>query len=205
MEQFKTFIYCILPFALFSCSSKPDVKIISKFSNGKVREKYAYADPSDTTSYIDTKYHENGQVLYRGEFVKNKKEGYWVWYFSNGILRDSATYREGEFTGRRVHWDSSGHLFKLEIIEGPCYDCCCDGLVTNYYPDGKVQDEARMYKGKYDGKYVYFYKNGQPKKEEYFSADIKNGITPFNDYFLKIANKETAPISVPLGIIEIST
>jgi antitoxin component YwqK of YwqJK toxin-antitoxin module len=175
MVQFKFLIYPILLFALISCKSKPEVKIISIFSSGKVQEIYTYVNPSDTTSYIDTKYHDNGQILYHGEFVKDKKEGYWVWYSSNGILRDSATYHQNEFIGRRVHWDSLGHLIKLEIIEGPCSDCCCDGVVTNYYPNGKVQDQAHMYNGKHDGKYEYYYENGQPKKEEYFSADIKNG------------------------------
>jgi antitoxin component YwqK of YwqJK toxin-antitoxin module len=160
---------------LFSCKVKPKVKVISKFLTGNVQETYTYNNPSDTTSYLDTKYYHNGNVFYQGHFIKNKKEGHWVWYFSNGILKDSATYHQGEFIGRRAHWDSLGHLRKLELINGPCYDCCCDGVVMNYYPNGKMQDQAQIFKGERDGKYVYFYLNGQPKKEEHFSADVKNG------------------------------
>ena len=79
----------------------------------------------------------------------------------------------GRFTGRRVRWDSLGRLTKVELIDGPCYESCCDGIVISYYPNGKPESEAHMYNGKEQGKYVYYYDNGQPKKEEYFNQDKK--------------------------------
>ena len=162
-------------FGLFSCENKQKVKIVSRYDNGNVKETYTYLNSSDSLSYLDTKYHDNGKILYQGRYENGKQEGAWVWYFPNGGLRDSATYRGGEFISRRVHWDSLGRLTKLEIINGPCYDCCCDGVIISYYPNGKPQNETHMYKGKEHGKDVYYYDNGQLKKEQYFNDGMKEG------------------------------
>ena len=186
MKLLKTFLIFITSFELISCHNTQNVKVISKFANGNVQETHTYRSSSDTLSFLDTRYHENGKILYQGHFENGKRDGPWVWFFSNGVVHDSATYHNGEFTARRVHWDSLGRLTKVELIDGPCYGCCCDGIVISYYPNGKPESEAHMYNGKEQGKYVYYYDNGQPKKEEYFDQDkekaiITNGIqTPKN-------------------------
>jgi uncharacterized protein len=175
MRLFKIFFLPIFFSMFFSCNNRPTIRIISKYPNGNTQETYTYKNSIDTLSYVYTNYYENGKLKIHGNYLNNKKEGAWVWYFSNGILSDSATYRNAEFVERRVHWDSLGKLTKLEIITGPCYDCCCDGLVISYYSNGKTESEAHMQKGKEQGKYVFYYDNGQPKKEEYFSEGIKEG------------------------------
>ncbi len=175
MKLFQLFLICISLSALFSCGTKQKVKIISKYPNGNVKEIYTYGNPSDSLSYLDTRFHNNGKILYRGHLDNGKKEGAWVWYFPNGFLEDSAIYHKGDFIGRRVHWDSLGRLSELEIINGPCYDCCCDGIVIRYYTNGKTESEAYMHGGKENGKYVFYYDNGQPKKEEYFNEGAKEG------------------------------
>src|SRR5450755_1126901 len=168
------FIFILFSFFL-SCKQKPEIKIISRYENGKITQIHTYNNPSDTLSFLETEYYESGKISYQGSYVNKTKDGHWVWYFSNGILKDSATYHNGDFVGRRVHWDSLGHLTKLEIITGPCYDCCCDGEVVSYYPNGQIQSQTHMLRGKENGKYVYHFENGQPKKEQFYNDGIKEG------------------------------
>lgn len=59
-----------------------------------------------------TYFHENGQVMQEGYFVKGKLEGKWVSYDENGNKIAIAEYKNGKKVGKWFFWtDSSDRGF----------------------------------------------------------------------------------------------
>ena len=59
-----------------------------------------------------TYFHENGQVMQEGYFVKGKLEGNWVSYDENGNKIAIAEYKNGKKVGKWFFWtDSSDRGF----------------------------------------------------------------------------------------------
>ncbi|MDR0515771.1 MAG: hypothetical protein LBH25_01850 [Fibromonadaceae bacterium] len=50
-------------------------------------------------------------------FWKNgKKDGAWRTWYRSGVLRDSLIFKDGEPFGKQLHYDSTGRLYKKEVI-----------------------------------------------------------------------------------------
>ena len=56
-------------------------------------------------------YHDNGQLMYKGEYKNNKKVGYWVAYWDNGQLWYKGKFNKGKREGYWEHYLYDGELF----------------------------------------------------------------------------------------------
>jgi antitoxin component YwqK of YwqJK toxin-antitoxin module len=157
------------------CHPKETKHIISFYPNGRAQEVRYYSKEQDTGTYRREFFYENGIRCSAGSIVNGEMDGRWTWWFDNGTKKDEATLQKGVYVGTRSHWRKNGTIKQKEIITGPCYGDCCDGMSLFYYENGTVQSEQSMKGGQLEGKYIYRYDNGQAKKQEYFRAGIKQG------------------------------
>jgi len=167
----------ILTTILFSCSSGQKTKIIEKWVNGKSKIVVSYDNPNDTLTYLREFYFENGMLGTRGKYVNGKKDGLWQWWYDNGHKKDVATISNDLYVGERKHWREDGTLRQVEIITGKCFGDCCDGIITLFYPNGKIQEKWNIKSGLLNGVYEIFYINGQKKSQRIFKDDKENGIS----------------------------
>jgi len=78
---------------------------IETYENGI---KVATADyPQNSTKPLVLGFWENG-----------KKEGAWRSWYRSGVLKDSLNFKGGELSGEQFHYDSTGKLYKKEMVIG---------------------------------------------------------------------------------------
>ena len=85
-----------------------------------------------TGSFV--RYHENGQLMYKGAYKDGNKEGLWTWYHQNGELWSKGNFKDGMFIGN---------------------------LYESYYDNGQLMSKENYKDGKRDGLYESFQRNGQ--------------------------------------------
>ena len=56
------------------------------------------------------KYHDNGNVSYRGSYKNGKEEGESLWYYRNGQSSDKGSYKNGKKEGEWVGYMTSGKV-----------------------------------------------------------------------------------------------
>lgn len=62
---------------------------------------------------VTIKYHADGKSIWsKGKIVDGKAEGYWEWYRTNGTIKRSGTFHEGEPIGTWTTYDSQGNAYK---------------------------------------------------------------------------------------------
>jgi len=59
--------------------------------------------------------HKNGQIGLKGQFTNGKKEGLWIWWYSDGTKKRETTYSKNLKEGMTVYWHPNGIKSK-EII-----------------------------------------------------------------------------------------
>ena len=59
------------------------------------------------------KYHANGKTIWsKGKLVNDIPEGYWEWYRSDGIIKRSGHFENGEPIGEWITYDGKGNKYK---------------------------------------------------------------------------------------------
>ncbi len=107
--------------------------------------------------------YDDGKPELIGNYSDNKKDGLWLGYHPNGMIRDSTHYDSGEIVGASVQWYSSGF-----ISDSTNYGA--NGAVQiSWYEDGKPSAAGRLnYLNMPTGKWKYYHPNGQVSAEELF-------------------------------------
>ena len=91
-------------------------------------------------------YHDNGQLMHKGDYKNGEKEGPWVCYHDNGQLSDKGDHKNGEKEGPWITYHDNGHIWKK-------------GDYKN---------------GEREGPWVYYNKNGTI--DERHTGIFKNGV-----------------------------
>lgn len=55
-------------------------------------------------------YYNNGQLMYRGEYIHGVHHGPWVWYHIDGILDLKLTYKNRQVVGYFIRKGSKGTI-----------------------------------------------------------------------------------------------
>jgi antitoxin component YwqK of YwqJK toxin-antitoxin module len=132
--------------------------------------------PNTKGNYINEKkdgywegYHENGQLSFNGNYINGMKDGYWEIYYDNGILESEGNYVNGEKDGYWVKYYNNG---KLES--------------KGNYKNGKGELELYSRVGELDvkynennGYYESFHPTGGLRSKGYIKNDKKNGYWEF--------------------------
>ena len=56
------------------------------------------------------RYHANGQIQCKGNYINGKRNGYWEWYYYNGRLGYKGSYLNGRRNGYWEEYNRDGEL-----------------------------------------------------------------------------------------------
>ncbi|OFY91199.1 MAG: hypothetical protein A3K10_15635 [Bacteroidetes bacterium RIFCSPLOWO2_12_FULL_31_6] len=144
-------------------------------------------------------YFENGNIEVLANFKNGKLDGFYQYFFDNGILNYSLSYIEGEPDSEYKLYNKKGalteHKFfsngKLNGLYTSYYDVgedypevmipykngVIDGIVTKYYLNGQKSFITTFVDGKKEGIEKEFYKNGT------LSSDVEYKDGQLNGYY----------------------
>ncbi len=110
-------------------------------------------------------FYANQVLSSQGNFVNGKKDGLWLSYYYSGIMKDSIYYKMGLPKSTRG-WHSNGNPSDSSAINE-------DGTGTYmaWFDNGQPFSLGRAYKGKKEGKWQYYHKNGNLAAVEEYEMD----------------------------------
>lgn len=168
---------------------KPAGEYREYFDNGKSKMSGNYLEGKKTgiwnTWYID------GKPEQLENFINGELEGEWISYYSNGKIESKTFYRKGEVDGKKEDFDDDSIVYCESIFEkGRLRDIRFfdkkgtvisnttsrkgNADISFYGPDGAKLSQGYYSKdGLAEGRFTYYYKNGQLSSENFY----KNGLT----------------------------
>ena len=102
-------------------------------------------------------FHSNGTPLAVGRFVNDKKDGLWLAFHNNKVLRDSIVYRSGRQIGVSLSWHPNG------VLSDSVYtDEDGSGFAVSWFDNGSISSRGKYSAGhKQEGLWKYYHKNGK--------------------------------------------
>lgn len=131
----------------------------------------AITSPSDKPGMVNVSMSDNtGKNVLTGIYINGKREGSWVEYYTNGLIKSVTTYVGGLKEGLFAEFSETGQtirrcLYHLDQREGEYREFNystikeerfykagkLEGAVKIYYPDGKIMEEGVYLNGLRDG------------------------------------------------------
>jgi antitoxin component YwqK of YwqJK toxin-antitoxin module len=132
-------------------------KSIDTYSNGKTKIEYVYPDKANQSKYAIIEYYNDGQISFKATVDNNK------------------------FVGVKVNYFENGNLSEVDSITNPCdlNNCCCDGKVSKYYSNGKLEQSFENKNGNVDGQVLLYGSDSSGKlwSIRSYQEDKKNGVS----------------------------
>lgn len=124
----------------------------------------------------------NQIVSSQGNYVNEKKDGLWISYHFNGIMKDSVWYHAG-YPETITGWHSNGIMSDSSVYN-------TDGTSTHKYwfDNGQLSHTGQSFGTRQDGKWQYFHKNGQLAAVEEYKANELVSRLYYNEAGQAIAN-----------------
>ena len=189
MENFGDFIYPVINII------EEDIR--KKTNNGKyINGKYIYDDGKyyigEFKNYLPDgkgiKYNKNGIILYEGNFINGKFEGYgkyiredgikyigqWknglsygkgTMYYSNGYVKYKGDWVNNKYEGNGKEFEQNGNYYIGQFKNG-----LANGKGTEYYQNGNIRYEGDWVNNKPEGKGKFIWEDGY-----YYIGQMKNG------------------------------
>jgi len=73
--------------------------------------------PCCPQDYVLIKYHENGKIKSRQQYINNKENGEWVEFYPNGQIKEQGVRRSFDKIGRWKYFNESGNLLNEELYD----------------------------------------------------------------------------------------
>lgn len=119
------------------------------YESGKLLREELYVNGKREGQLTD--YNEEGGIIIQGNFVENKKEGYWVY--------ETPDYKEvGNYLGdeRDSVWKSFYMPTKIKRFEGKFTNGEPEGVHTMWWPNGKKMNTGNYVGGMRDGDWKFY-------------------------------------------------
>lgn len=114
-------------------------------------------------------YYKSGKLKVKTEIVKGKEEGEALGYYESGKKKWKSEHEKGHMKGEMVFYNESGSTFDGELnftddkgepeLTGKCIKGRPDGDLK-FFNEGKLVRQIHFTKGKPDGNYLHYDKNG---------------------------------------------
>jgi len=132
----------------------------------------------------------NNSLLCCGNYVLNKKDGFWQYYTNVGLLYKSVYFRNDTLHGLAYEYSGDSTL----LSEGHYIVGLKSDYWKYFYQNGKIKEQGHFYKGFRSGWWQFFELNGDLKKEASYSRNEISGFMKlyFNGVLLeegKVFNK----------------
>ncbi len=159
----KHYISIFILFILVSCGQTEIKKVIYTFPNGIVGKVRYYSDESDTLTYRIEVFYLSGKRDFVGNFVEDRKEGVWTWWYENEKIKDKCKYKEGYYIDTIYHWYENGNLRQIEFLSGQIGEKVGDkysGTTIRYFENGKIKEQITTIDDKLEGKHIVYNEKG---------------------------------------------
>lgn len=157
-----------------SCSNSSQ-QVIESWNNGEPRIIHDL-DPDFEKSYTFREYNNKGQLITEGRIQDGLQQGQWIWWFDNGSIKDIANLVNGEYVGKRIHFNENGDTNQLEILYEPCIESCCFGQVIYYKRNKRLVLHELDSLGVTDGICYYFNPNGDTAAIFQYISGLSDGL-----------------------------
>jgi hypothetical protein len=133
-------------------------------STGRLQMDGAYMDPDFKTAHGEFHYyHANGILQAVGKYENGSREGLWLSYHYNGMMSDSAFHVKGNPVGNRKMWYPDGYL-----MDSVVWQPGGNGVMVSWFDNGVPAGAGRFVNFEQDGKWRYFYRNGETSSVEIY-------------------------------------
>jgi antitoxin component YwqK of YwqJK toxin-antitoxin module len=110
--------------------------------------------------------YQSGKLETTGEFYDHKKQGVWLGFHANGVIRDSSMWKNGKKVGTSLTWYENGF-----IMDSSTYDQDGSGISVTWFDNGLPAAAGHYRVGrKMDGRWQFFYYDGKPSAIENYEA-----------------------------------
>ena len=140
-------------------------------SKGRVSKEVTYENGKKVT-WVQYKYHSNGQLRTKETYKDGKFDGPWVRYYDNGQLELKGTFKDVKFDGPWVGYYANGQLG----FKGTYKDGNVDGPWIKYYENGQLRTKETYKDDKFDGPRVDYHENGQLLTKGTYKDGNKKGL-----------------------------
>lgn len=123
------------------------------------------------TGYWEEK---TADILNKGNYKQNKKEGSWAGFYPNSVLARLEYYKDGQKEGPSVQLDRRGKITMFESFSGGLLNG--QQIVYTQMGDFPVS-ETNYLRGKKNGLYRLYYDNGKIQEESYYTENQKEGLS----------------------------
>ena len=170
----RTFLVLILTVSCSLCFGQDTLFLDGNWKpTAKESAEYFRIDKKEGKKWIRMDYfYETGQLQMKGSYSSLSPEiedGYFEWYYANGILRSKGNYAKGKQIGEYLWYDTDGNLKKKENHKNGKLDGTC--AYEEYYPNGKLLVKTAFAGGLQNGWTVYYQEDGTKHSE----GNLKNG------------------------------
>lgn len=127
-------------------------------------------------------FYSNGKPSSLGKTILGKKEGVCIGYYFNGMMADSAFWRNDEVVDKRFRWHRNGYMAdSISRIN--------DSLEAQvgWFDDGSIAYAGYLLNGKENGKWKFYHHNGQLASVELYD----NGKSLKKEYFKEDGSQQT--------------
>ena len=132
----------------------------------KIEESIVWVDGENNGIKTKYEYRDNGKMRFKGEFLGDKKNGLFSWYYESGKKDVEENYKDGKLEGLTTWWYESGQ----KQAEFNYKDGKQEGLATWWYEDGQKSGESNFKNGERNGTRALWDKDGNVT----FSATYNN-------------------------------
>jgi len=219
-----SFLFCIVALILIkpqiSFSEEPFCKVGREVS--QAYERYCLVDVKsvETKTGPYEKRSDKGELLEKGAYLANEKDGKWLEFYPTGQKIEESTYSKGKLVGDAFGWhfdgkkryegkfDNEGNPIgkRIEWYENEQKSSETDyrnekgvwySIETKYFADGKKKAYVERKNGKLHGKEIFWYPNGNKNSErEFIDGEVK-GLA--KNWFIN-GNKDRFEIFTKSGI-----
>ncbi len=175
------------------------------YPNGAVEYEKTFVDGKLDGPFVG--YFANGNKYEEGNMLQDLRDGLWKSYYPDGKMHIETTYKEGKIHGLQTEVYPTGEKFNVFEYKNDLLQ-----KYTFYTRDGKILHEAKKKSGNFqykgfdqsgnltseglydikggkEGKWKYYYANGQLSSEENYAKGALNGTA--TNYYIngKISDK----------------
>lgn len=125
-----------------------------KDATGKIKREFHVTGSKSHGESVN--YYPNGQVLAKGNYFNDFKDGDWAWYFEDGQLEQKGTYLNHYKEGKWEYYHENGVLKLVENYQNGTIT----GLKTWYRENGKKEVQYTLVNSVLHGPTTYYDGNG---------------------------------------------
>lgn len=114
----------------------------------------------------------SGPRIAEGLYVKNKKDGKWLYYSVDSSKVFDEVYVNGVKEGEeRVYYPQTGALFQVNLYKGGKKN----GYWKQFYPNGVLKTDATFKNDTLQGKAIYYHETGKKQMEGTYVNALREG------------------------------